>query len=157
VPSISVREADPSDVDLLVQLMGEFYSEAGYVLASEEAGAAFTSILADARLGRVWLGEMDDEPVGYLVMTLAFSMEFGGLRGFVDDFFVRASHRRAGLGQALLKAARESCIALGVRALVVEAGGQDHTARGLYARAGFQDHGHVLLSQALAAGLHRTS
>jgi GNAT superfamily N-acetyltransferase len=150
----SVRIARRDDVRALVALMTEFYGEAGYSLAPEPATRAFTTLLDDPRLGRVWLVESDAVPVGYLVLTLGFSMEFGGLRGFVDDFFVRPTARGKGLGAAALEAVKRECAALGVRALLVETGPAGHPARRLYARAGFQETGRVLLSQAFASATH---
>jgi GNAT superfamily N-acetyltransferase len=149
-----VRIARRDDVPALVALMTEFYGEAGYPLSPEPATRAFRALLDDPRLGRVWLVEDGARPVGYLVLTLGFSMEFGGLRGFIDDFFVLPTARGRGLGAAALAAVKSECIALGVRALLVETGPAGHPARKLYARAGFQESGRVLLSQALASALH---
>ncbi len=151
-----VRIAQRDDVPSLVALMTEFYREAGYPLAPEPAARAFEALLDDPGLGRVWLVESGGVPVGYLALTLGFSMEFGGLRGFIDDFFVRPTARGRGLGAAALAAVKSECIALGVRALLVETGPAGHPARRLYARAGFQDSGRALLSQALASALHES-
>lgn len=151
-----VRLAERDDVPALATLMVEFYEEAGYLLSREAATRTFIALFDDPRHGRVWLVERDAAPVGYLVLTLGFSMEFGGVRGFVDDFFVRPSARGKGLGAAALTAARQACKELGVRALLVETGPDDHPARHLYARAGFKASGRVLLTQAFASAVHET-
>src|SRR5262249_54914958 len=143
-----IRAARHEDVPVLVELMAEFYGEAGYPLPREVAARAFAALLDDLRLGQVWLVEAAEGPVGYVVLTLAFSMEFGGLRAFIDDFFVRPAARGKGLGAALLAAVRQACIELGVRALLVETGPEGHPARRLYARAGFMDNGRVFLTKA---------
>jgi GNAT superfamily N-acetyltransferase len=134
--------------------MAEFYGEAGYPLPRDAAAGAFATLLDDPRLGRVWLVEGEDGPVGYLVLTLAFSMEFGGLRGFIDDFFVRPTARGKGFGAAALAAVRQASNELGVRALLVETGPEGHPARRLYARAGFKVSGREFLTQALAPAVH---
>ena len=151
----SVRIARRDDVPTLVALMTEFYDEAGYSLPPEPATRAFLALLDDPRLGRVWLVESGGVPVGHLVLTLGFSMEFGGLRGFIDDFFVRPAARGKGLGAAALAAVKLECTTLGVRALLVETGPSEHPARRLYERAGFQESGRALLSQALVPALHQ--
>ena len=134
--------------------MAAFYAEAGYPLPREPAGRAFAAVLGDPALGRVWLVLEGGRAVGYLVLTLGFSMEYGGLRGFLDDFFVKPEARGKGLGAAALGEVREACLEIGVRALLVETGTGDHPARSLYARAGFEETGRVLLSQTLSAPLH---
>jgi GNAT superfamily N-acetyltransferase len=81
-------------------------------------------------------------------------MEYGGLRGFIDDLYVRPAARGQGAGAGLLTAAREAAAAWGVRALHVEVGPDNQVARRLYARAGYTDSGHLLLSLPLAAPVH---
>ena len=150
----TIRLATSADVRALVGLMAEFYSEAKFKLDTAAATRAFGAILATPSLGAIWLAEQDEEPLGHLVLTVAFSMEYGGLRGFVDDLYVRPSARGRGIGAALLDAAREGAIARGLRALCVETGLADHPARSLYARAGYVDSEHALLVQPLATPAH---
>lgn len=149
-----IRPAGQEDLPVLAALMGEYYAEAGYTLRADAAERAFAPLLDEPRLGRVWLIETADVPVGYVVLTLAYSMEYGGPRGFLDDFYVRPAVRGKGLGTIALAATCEACRQLGVRALLVEAGPDGHPARTLYARAGFRENGRVFLSFPLAAPVH---
>ena len=151
-----VREARADDVPRLVALMAEFYGEAGYPLPVEAAARTFERLLGEPRLGRVWLLEVGDVPAGYVVLTVCFSMEYGGLRGFVDDLFVRQTFRRRGLATAALAEVRRACVALGVRALHVEVGPTNDTARRVYLRAGLEDSGRLLLTLPLAAPVHES-
>ena len=151
-----LRNAHTRDVPALVALMAEFYGEADYPLPRDAAARAFTSLLGDPARGLVWILEIEAEAMGYLVLSLGFSMEYGGLRGWVDDFFVRPPARGRGLGRAALATVREACREMGVRALLVEAGPESHPARRVYARAGFEDSGRVVLTQALAPPLHES-
>ena len=148
------RPAGPADVPTLVALMTEFYAEADFPLPAAPATRAFAALLAAPQLGAVWLGEAGGAPGGYAVLTLAFSMEYGGLRGFVDDLYVRPEARGRGVAAALLGAVREACGELGVRSLHVEVGPDNATARRVYTRAGFVDSGHLLLTMPLAAPVH---
>jgi GNAT superfamily N-acetyltransferase len=152
--STSVRLADRDDLLTLVALMREFYAEAGFELDAGAAASAFGTLLDQPQLGRIWLADSDGATCGYLVLTIGYSMEFGGLRGYVDDFFVRPAARGNGVGTAILDAVRLNSTKAGIRALIVETGLQGHPARNLYMRAGFRDSGRALLSQALAPPLH---
>ena len=151
-----VRAARVEDVPELVTLMAEFYEEAGYSLPRGAAARAFRSLLDEPRQGCIWLVEVEHKPTGYIVLTLSFSMEYGGLRGFVDDFFVRPAARGRGLGAAALEAVKQTCHELGVRAILVETGPEDHPARAVYARAGFKESGRMLLGQHLAPPIHES-
>src|SRR5262245_4391616 len=114
-----MRKASPDDVQQLVAMMEEFYAEGGYPLNHRRATDAFTALIADERLGYVFFIQADGRDVGYVVVTLCYSMEYGGPNAFVDDLFVRKPFRGAGLGTAALTEARAFCAKRGVRAIHV--------------------------------------
>ena len=149
-----MREAVVGDVQVLVELMAEFYAESDYVLDRARADAAFTVLLSDPRLGRIWLIEQASAEVGYVVVTFVYGMEYGGLMAFVDDFFVRPTFRNSGLGTAALTAAREACAMLGVRAMAVEVAGDNAPALAVYRRIAFAMADRKLMVLALAAPTH---
>ncbi len=154
--NLRVRPATPQDVPALVALMTAFYAESDYPLPAASATRAFSALLADDRLGGAWLAELDGAAAGHVVLTVSFSMEYGGLRGFVDDLYVRPDARRRGVGAALLAAVRDACAGRGVRAMHVEVGPENTGARQLYAEAGYTDSGHLLLTLPLEAPVHDT-
>ena len=151
---VDVRPASTGDVPVLVALMTAFYAESDFPLPAGPATRAFEALLADARLGGAWLAEVDGTAIGYVVLTLGFAMEYGGLRGCIDDLYVRQGARGRGAAAALLAAARDAAIGRGVRALQVEVGAENPIARRLYARAGYAESGHLLLTLPLAAPVH---
>ena len=152
-----VREAGQADVPELVGLMGAFYAESGYALDEESARTGFEALLADARLGRVWLIEPRAEAVaGYIVISFVFAMEHGGVAAVVDDFYVRPEARGQGVGRAALAAARLACLDLGVRAMRVEVGVNNLVAQAVYRGAGFEPlHDHGVMAAPLAPPSHR--
>jgi GNAT superfamily N-acetyltransferase len=143
--------------------MRAFYAESDFALDEERAAAGFEALLADARLGRVWLIESGggasadddlaaapDEPApaphadGYIVVAFGFAMEYGGMTAVVDDFYVRPESRGEGLGTAALVAVRQACEDLGMRAMRVAVGVDNLAAQAVYRSAGFEalpDHG----------------
>ena len=149
-----LKKASPDDVQQLVALMAEFYAEGGYPLNERRAAEAFAALLADDRHGHVWFIQADSRDVGHVVVTLCFSMEYGGLIAFVDDLFVQAPHRRAGLGTAALTEVRDFCANRGIRALFVETGRDNVPAQALYRRVGFVDTDRQLLALRLADPTH---
>jgi|SRR5690348_13531549 len=145
-----------ADVPTLVALMQSFYAEASFALPIDSATRTFEALLSDTRLGSVWLAEDDADAVGHLVLTVCFSMEYGGLRGFIDDLYVRPAARGRGAGARLLASAREDASQRGARALHVEVGPHNDIARRLYQRAGYVDSGHLFMSLPLASPVHDT-
>lgn len=153
MPPQAVRVATLTDIDALVRLMQQFYAEADFVLSEHAASRTFEALLDDSRLGQVWMIEDDGHPAGFVVLTVCFSMEYGGLRGFIDDFYVAPQYRRRGLGHAALEEVKRACRRRGVRALHVETGPDNEAALSAYRSVGFEASGRCLLSLALAERL----
>ena len=150
MPPQVTRLATLTDVDVLVSLMRQFYAEESFTLSERAASRAFEALLDDSRLGQVWMIEEDGHPAGFVVLTVGFSMEYGGLRGFIDDFYVAPQFRRRGLGHAALEEVKRACRRRGVRALLVETGPDNEAAMNAYRSAGFADSGRSLLELPLA-------
>lgn len=150
-----IRPATLSDIETLVRLIKDFYAESGFDLPETSAARTFAALLDDWRFGQVWLVEVDGHPAGFVVLTVSFSMEYGGLRGFVDDFFISPKYRNQGLGHAALEEVKRACRQRGVRALVVEVGPQNDAALSAYKHVGFVDTGHALLKLELAPAVHQ--
>ena len=110
VNKFMLRKPSPTDLGGVVIMMGEFYLESPYTLNPQRAAAGFSTLLADERLGRVWFIQSNLQDVGYVVLTLCYSMEYGGMAAVVDDFFIRRAFRGAGLGRAALAEVRTFCL-----------------------------------------------
>lgn len=132
------RHATLDDIPILVDLMQEFYAEAAYPLDRQWAANSFSALLRDDSLGAVWIIFHDGEPAGHVVLTIRFSMEYGGLDAFIDDLFIRPAYRRRGLGRAALKALFDECERRRVLALHVEVGQDNIAAKALYQSYGLE-------------------
>ena len=134
----AIRKATLEDIPALVDMMREFYAESDYPLDRDWAARSFHALLRDDALGAAWIVTLDSEPAGYVVLTVRFSMEYGGLDAFIDDLFVRTEFRRRGLGRALLKSLFEECVRRRVLAVHVEVGQDNDAAKALYGGFGLR-------------------
>jgi GNAT superfamily N-acetyltransferase len=130
------RLAVPADVTTLVSLMREFYAESGFGLDETWATAAFNHLIGDPSQGAAWIIEERGRPVGHLVLSVRFAMEFGGLLAYVDDLFVRPEHRGKGAAGAALDALVAECRRRGCRAIEVEVAPGNLPALAAYRRIG---------------------
>jgi GNAT superfamily N-acetyltransferase len=150
-----MRAALPEDIPTLVALMSEFYAEAGYDLDLSLAEMAFVAILSDKGLGYAWLIEEQFNNVGYIVLTLKFGMEYGGLMACIDDLFVVPKSRNKGLTTAALVEVVDFCKNNGIRAITVEVGYSNGPAQTVYRRVGLTEAlDRQLLALALAEPSH---
>jgi len=143
-----------TDLHLLVTMMAEFYSESPYTLNPERAADAFRPLLMDDRLGFVWFIQSDSADVGYAVVTLCYSMEYGGFAAIVEDLFIQPAFRDLGLGKTAVIEIRNFCATRGARAVHVETGRENARALAVYRHAGFLDTDRVHLTVSLADPTH---
>jgi GNAT superfamily N-acetyltransferase len=148
-----VRPATLTDVDALVRLMLQFYAESNVDISAHATSRALEALLDDSRLGQVWMIEDDGHPAGLVVLTVSFSMEYGGLRGFIDDFYVAPPYRRRGLGHAALEEVKRACLRRGVRVLLVETVPDNAAATSAYRSVGFEDSDRCLMTLPLVKRL----
>ncbi len=144
------RPALRSDLELLMELVTEFYAESMYPLRRAEARQAVERLLDDPGAGRIWLIEVEGATAGYLALTLGFSIEYLGRDAFIDEIYLRPSFRGHGLGTEAIALAEREARELGVRALHLEVERSNPRARGVYLRRGFRDNDRQLLSKILA-------
>jgi GNAT superfamily N-acetyltransferase len=148
---VRIEIAAPSAAGAILDMMEQFYAGERYPFDREKARGALEPFLANSGLGRAWLFRDEDAAVGYFVLTLGWSLEYGGRDAFVDELFVSPSHRGRGLGRRALEVIEEACRELGVQALHLEVEQHNFQATELYRRWGFEDHDRRLMSKLFRA------
>jgi diamine N-acetyltransferase len=133
-----LRLAGPSDIDLLLPLMREYYEFDHLEYDSQRARRTMLALLEDARLGRTWFIETSGETCGYLALCYGYSLELGGRDAYVDEVYLRESWRGRGLGTRALEAACSAARADGVVALYLEVRQDNVEAQRYYERLGFE-------------------
>ena len=143
------RRARASDARALLDLEAEFYREEGYGFDRTRAATALSGLLRDPRRGWAWVAEADGRLVGFLLVTLGWSLEYGGRVAVVDEIYLARDERGRGLGSKALALAERAAAAAGARALHLEVERSKRAAYGLYRRRGFADRGRRLLTKVL--------
>ena len=134
---MTITLATMADEPVLAELMREFYAHEGLVFDEERTLGAFRTLAADPNLGRVWIFRAGGEAVGYVVVTVCFSLEFAGRYALVDELYVREAHRGRGIGARALEVAAEACRELDVSALRLEVDVTNMRGMAFYRRLGF--------------------
>jgi ribosomal protein S18 acetylase RimI-like enzyme len=90
------------------------------------------------------------EAIGYLVLTLGYSIECGGRDAFIDEVYLRVEYRGQGIGRQTIAFVETQCRALGVRALHLEVARDNTNAYALYRKVGFVDHDRYLMTKRIS-------
>ena len=148
--TLTITLATLADEPVLRELIAEFYAHEGLVFDAERTLGAFRTLAADPNLGRVWIFRAGGDVVGYLALTVCFSLEFAGRYALVDELYVREAHRGRGIASRALEAAAGACRELDVSALRLEVDVRNTRAMELYRRLGFTLQERHLMSRWIA-------
>lgn len=136
--AISFRTATPADAALLASLVRKYYEYDAIHYVPEEVESGLNTLLADPSLGQAWLILDGSQPVGYVIFTHGFDIEFGGRLALITDLYLEPGHRRQGIGRRVLEHIEVYCRNNGLRGLELQVETRNTAARALYARFGFE-------------------
>lgn len=135
--SAALTLATTEHLEKLMALVTAFHEEAGITQTDEARRAGLIPLLEGIPHGVVYLMGPARAPIGYIVITFAWSLEFGGLDGFVDELYVRPGVRKRGVASETLLSLPRALAGAGLKALHLEVARDNEVAQRLYARAGF--------------------
>ena len=146
--AISFPAATPNHLPELLSMMKELQSDDPWSCRFDEApaGRALDDLLRNPALGRVWLIADNGVPIGYIVMAFDYSLEYLVRGAWVDEFFVRSTHRGKGIGAQALDFFVEQARQLGATTVHLEVN-HGNPAIELYRRKGFEDHQRYLMTK----------
>jgi ribosomal protein S18 acetylase RimI-like enzyme len=146
------RLAIPDDAELLLEFMREYYAFDGHAFDEAHARAALLTFLREPAYGRAWLVLDGAMPVGYIVLTFGFSLEYLGRDAFIDEFYLRESHRGRGWGRKTLDFVEEQARLHEVRSIHLEVVRANTAAAAIYRKSHYHDHDHYLMSKWIERG-----
>jgi GNAT superfamily N-acetyltransferase len=147
--TIHYQMATIADLALLQDLVQEFHDIEQLPFDPEIDRRVLIHFLTDQSLGQAWLIQQNAEVIGYLILTLGYSLEYRGQDAFIDEFYLRPSYRRQGIGTQTLAFAEEVCKTLNVQALHLEVDFENPNAQRLYHKVGYQLHDRFLMTKPL--------
>lgn len=133
-----VNLAGPEQAEVCLALVAKYHEEIGAVYDDAHRDKVITPLLDGSPLGAVWLMGPIRAPMGYVVVTFAWSISAGGMVGWVQEIYTRPIVRNRGIGTETLHAVAVALREAGVKALQVDLGTAENTQAGFWKRAGFK-------------------
>ena len=149
----AVTEADAAP---LLAMARAFHSEDGHPLTSD-GEAAVEQIAKGDPLVRAWIILEASQVIGYVVLTLGYSIEHGGRDGFIDDLYLIPKARGGGRGKRVLAFALAQAATLGIKTLHLEVEIDNERAHRVYQAAGFVQNNRRLMSKRLTSKVRSNS
>lgn len=136
--SAALTLANLDHLERVLPLVAAFHAEEGIEMSDSARADAVQPLLSGIPHGAIYLVGPPRAPIGYIVVTFGWSIEFGGMDGFVDELFVRPGVRGRGIASEVLLTLPRALADAGLKALHLEVAPDNDVAKRLYTRAGFQ-------------------
>jgi ribosomal protein S18 acetylase RimI-like enzyme len=127
----------PEHLDQLIALVAAFQAEQDIKQTDEARRNGLAPLLAGIPHGVAYLIGPARAPIGYVIITFGWSVEFGGLDAIIDEIYVRPGVRGRGIATEALSSLPNALAGGGVKAIHLEVDRDNAVAQKLYARAGF--------------------
>ncbi len=127
----------PEHLDRLLALASSYHAEAGIVMTDDQRSKGLAPLLDGIPHGAAYLIGPPRAPIGYVVITFGWSVEFGGLDAIIDELYVRPGVRGRGIASEALIALPRALAGGGLRSVHLEINRDNPAALKLFKRAGF--------------------
>ena len=134
--------AQNDEAETIAGLLVEFRDHNGSDWPSDNAFLASVERLLEDRDTVFLLASRDDDspPAGVLQLRFRFSVWRAAPDAWIEDLFVRADARRAGVGDALIELAIDQAAERGAKRVELDTNEHNEGALALYERHGFTNH-----------------
>ena len=131
------------DIPLLVSMMPGVYVYEGEMPDAAGWTTAGAELLQTPSLGTLWMIHWQGQPIGYVAVTLGFTLEFYGRTATIDELFVASQYRSHGIGGQAIEFIEAYARAIGTRSLMLEVDIANTRGQRFYEARGFQYYPHM--------------
>lgn len=144
--NINFNIATKENIPEILNMMQDFYSIDNYEFNSEIGKENLLKFINNNELGKLWLIELEEIIVGYVVLTYGFSFEYQGRDAFIDELYLKAEYRNQGIGKATLIFLKQQAIKSEINAIHLEV--EKHNKKGseLYKKNGYKVSNRILMT-----------
>jgi len=148
---VKIKAATAEDAGKLLKMMRAYYRFDRMPFDRKTIASGLSELLNDHALGRAWLILKGHRPVGYLLFTFGFDLEFGGRQATITDLYIDPHHRSRGIGRKVLMEVEAFGRSCGVKALELQVTSKNALALAFYQRVGFVAHERIPMSKRIGA------
>ena len=125
--------------------MQEFYAIDNYSIDIKISKKLFEEFISDENLGKSYLIFVDNEIVGYTIITYVFSFEYKGKIAFIDELYIKETYRGKGIGSEIIKFIKNECHKLKLKLIYLEVENHNLKAQKLYIANDFEFHNRKIM------------
>lgn len=145
--SLQTIPASSNDIDQLLIFMERFYAVDGYLFNAEQTRSSLKEFISNSDRGMIWIVKEKNIPIGYIILAIIYSFEFGGRNAFIDEFYLENEFRGKGIGKKVMEYITEEAKQMNIKALHLEVEHHNEKAIHLYRAFKFHEHHRIVMTR----------
>ena len=141
------RIAAEADFSEILSMMEDFYSIDNYPFDTKISEKNVKQFVQNQDLGRLWIIEVSERTIGYIVLTFGFSFEYRGRDAFIDEFYIKEPYRHRGIGKKALAFVATKAKEFDIKAIHLEVEHHNKLANRLYSKNGYVGNDRALMTK----------
>lgn len=135
-----------ADTNVVLLMMEQFYQLNSYPFDRYHSERNLVEFIREPALGRLWLIEAQNRPLGYIVLAFGYSFEFMGRNALLDELYLEEAWRGRGIGSRAMDYIREQATLSGIKTLHLEVEKCNGRGLELYTSKGFKTRDRHIMS-----------
>jgi ribosomal protein S18 acetylase RimI-like enzyme len=142
---ITFQDLQAAQIDEVVLMMEDFYAIDNYPIDREVSKKLFEEFITNEHLGKSWIIYHNDQIIGYTIITYIFSFEYKGLMAFLDELYIKESHRNRGFGSQTVQFIIHEVSRRNLKLIVLEVENHNLNAQKVYIDNDFEIHNRKIM------------
>ncbi len=138
--SSALRAVTLDDIEQAVGFVGQYYQFDGIAFNADRVRQGIRQLIENPAFGFIWFIAPQGQPVGHVVVTFGFDLEFGGRVATVTEVFIEKAARAQGLGKRVFQELEAICRANEIGALELQVERDNSEAQQFYKKLGYHFH-----------------
>ncbi|OOV06383.1 GNAT family N-acetyltransferase [Rhodoferax fermentans] len=134
---MNIQTATMADAAALVGMALTFRNHLERTTPTQAQFEQSITVLLNSPDARFLIAASDDGPIGYVLLRFRYSMWVGGAEATIEDLFVDPTHRKNGVGRALIQAALQAATDQGCLSVCLDTNEFNVASNAIYTQLGF--------------------
>ena len=145
---IEIREFCGKDIDILLDLMKDYYEFDRLDFNREKSKATLHDFM-NSNSGLLFVIESSDKAIGYFCLAFGYSLELHGKDCFLDEIYISDDFRRKGVGLEVMKFIEEYLKKIDIKAVHLIVFENNTYAQKFYLKNGFRTRDAIFMTKSL--------
>lgn len=103
IMKIECKTVKREQIGTVLDFIKDYYKMEGISFDMEKSRDALENLIAHENIGRIWIIEAGNKPVGYFCLAFSYTLEHYGKDCFMDEIYIKPEYQHLGIGSEVIR------------------------------------------------------